>query len=120
MRPMIRLGTTLTGEMYVTILSDLLHSFMFISHSDGLGKFQLDSATPHTSIIATERLRGTLLNLDTSAGQQNPHTWALLNISKMPCNVIFRRDLQPLLLLMMYRQPCRIHGVSYLHHYFRH
>lgn len=54
MGPLIRLNTTLTGDRYVSILSDHLHSFMSIVHSDGLGEFQKDNATPHTSRIATE------------------------------------------------------------------
>ncbi|GFV41324.1 transposable element Tcb2 transposase [Trichonephila clavipes] len=54
---LIRLDTTLTGGRYVSILSDHLHLFMFIVHSDGLGKFHQDSATPHTSRIAKEWLK---------------------------------------------------------------
>ncbi|GFT50561.1 transposable element tcb2 transposase [Trichonephila clavipes] len=34
-----------------------MHSFMFIVHSDGLGEFQQDTATPYTSRIATEWLQ---------------------------------------------------------------
>ncbi|GFT68287.1 transposable element Tcb2 transposase [Trichonephila clavipes] len=33
---------------------------------------------------------------------------------------IFRRDPNPLLLLLIYGQPCMFHGVNYLQHYFRH
>ncbi|GFX28986.1 transposable element Tcb2 transposase [Trichonephila clavipes] len=51
MGPLIRLDTTLTGVRYVSILSNHLHPFMSIVHSDGLGKFQLDNATPHMSRI---------------------------------------------------------------------
>ncbi|GFV19082.1 transposable element tcb2 transposase [Trichonephila clavipes] len=57
MRPLIRLDMTLTDDKYVNILPDLLHPFMSIVHSDGLGEFQQDNATPHTSIIATEGLQ---------------------------------------------------------------
>ncbi|GFV01088.1 transposable element Tcb2 transposase [Trichonephila clavipes] len=57
MEPLIRLETTLTGGRYVSILSDHLHPFMCIVHSDGLGEFQQDNATPHTSRIATEGLQ---------------------------------------------------------------
>ncbi|GFW93466.1 uncharacterized protein TNCV_46691 [Trichonephila clavipes] len=53
MGSLIRLDTTLTGDRYVSILSDLLHPFMPIVHSDGLGKFHQDNATPHTSRITT-------------------------------------------------------------------
>ncbi|GBN90297.1 hypothetical protein AVEN_11454-1 [Araneus ventricosus] len=48
---------TLTGDRYLSILSDLLHSFMSILHSDGLEQFQQDKATPHTSRVATKWLQ---------------------------------------------------------------
>ncbi|GBN54567.1 hypothetical protein AVEN_110488-1 [Araneus ventricosus] len=57
MGPLIRLETTLTGERYLSILSDNLHSFMSIVNSDGLGRFQLDNATPHALRIATKWLQ---------------------------------------------------------------
>ncbi|GFV14228.1 DDE_3 domain-containing protein [Trichonephila clavipes] len=41
MRPLIRLDMTLTGDRYLSILSDSLHPFMFIVPSDGLGAFHL-------------------------------------------------------------------------------
>ncbi|GFX91051.1 transposable element tcb2 transposase [Trichonephila clavipes] len=53
MGPLIRLDTTLTGDRYTSILSDHLHPFMSIVHSDGLGEFQQDNAIPHTSRNAT-------------------------------------------------------------------
>ncbi|GFW36471.1 transposable element Tcb2 transposase [Trichonephila clavipes] len=52
--PLIRLDTTLKGDRYVSILSDHLHPFMSIVHSDGLGEFQQDNVTPHAFRIATE------------------------------------------------------------------
>ncbi|GFW20200.1 transposable element Tcb2 transposase [Trichonephila clavipes] len=55
--PVIRLDTTVTGDRYVSILYDHLHPFISIVHSDSLGKFQQDNATPHTSRIATEGLQ---------------------------------------------------------------
>ena len=55
MGPLIRLDTTLTGNRYVIILSDHLHPFMSIVHSDGLGQFQQDNATPHTFRIAATK-----------------------------------------------------------------
>ncbi|GFY09554.1 hypothetical protein TNCV_4322321 [Trichonephila clavipes] len=67
---LIRLGTTLTGDRYVSILSDL-HPFMSIGQSDGL---QQDNATPQTSRIVTKWLPKALPNLDNSAGHQNPQT----------------------------------------------
>uniref|UniRef100_A0A2L2Z4L5 Transposable element Tc1 transposase n=1 Tax=Parasteatoda tepidariorum TaxID=114398 RepID=A0A2L2Z4L5_PARTP len=54
MGPLIRLDKSLTGDGYVRILFDHLHPFMSIVHSDGLGQFQQDNSTPHTSRIATE------------------------------------------------------------------
>lgn len=57
MGPLIRLDTTLTGVGYVSILSDHLHPFMSSVHSDGLGQFQQDNATPHTSRVATSWLQ---------------------------------------------------------------
>ncbi|GBN52123.1 hypothetical protein AVEN_235828-1 [Araneus ventricosus] len=54
MGPLIRLETTLTSDRYLRILSDHLHSFMSIAHSDGLGQFQQDNATPHASTVATK------------------------------------------------------------------
>ncbi|GFW67866.1 transposable element Tcb2 transposase [Trichonephila clavipes] len=57
MGPLIRLDMSLTSERYVGILSDHVHPFMSIVHSDRLGEFQQDNATPHTSRIATEWLQ---------------------------------------------------------------
>ncbi|GFU89669.1 transposable element Tcb2 transposase [Trichonephila clavipes] len=57
MEPLICIDTTLTGNRYLSILSDLLHPFMSIVHSDELGEFQQDNATLHTSRIATEWLQ---------------------------------------------------------------
>ncbi|GFW69014.1 transposable element Tcb2 transposase [Trichonephila clavipes] len=54
MGPLIRLDTTLTGDRYVSFLSDHLHPFMSIVHSDGLGEFQQDNATLLTFGSATE------------------------------------------------------------------
>ncbi|GBL80290.1 hypothetical protein AVEN_92216-1 [Araneus ventricosus] len=54
---LIRLETTLTGDRYLNILSDHLHSFMSIVHSDRLGQFQQDNATPQASRVATKWLQ---------------------------------------------------------------
>ncbi|GFS47451.1 uncharacterized protein TNCV_4863521 [Trichonephila clavipes] len=56
MGTLIRLDTTLTGDRHVSILSDHLHPFMSIVYSEGLGKFQQDNATPHTSRTVAEWL----------------------------------------------------------------
>ncbi|GFY11697.1 transposable element Tcb2 transposase [Trichonephila clavipes] len=52
MGPQIYLDRTLTGNRYVGIMSDLLHPFISIVHSDG--EFQQDNATPPTSRISTK------------------------------------------------------------------
>ncbi|GBO30159.1 Transposable element Tcb2 transposase [Araneus ventricosus] len=57
MGPLIRLETTLTGNRYLSILPNDLHSFMSIVHSDGLGQFQQDNATPRASRVATKWLQ---------------------------------------------------------------
>jgi hypothetical protein len=64
--------------------------------------------------------RNTLLSLNTSVSHQTSQSWTLLSISGMPCNVLFRREnLHPLVLLQIYGQPCRMHSVNSLQHYFR-
>ncbi|GBM78779.1 hypothetical protein AVEN_81952-1 [Araneus ventricosus] len=45
------------SDRYLIILYDHLHSFMSIVHSDGLGQFQQDTATPHSSRVATKWLQ---------------------------------------------------------------
>ncbi|GBL75156.1 hypothetical protein AVEN_241534-1 [Araneus ventricosus] len=57
MGPLIRLETTLTGDRYLSILPDHLHSFMSIVHSDGLRQFQQYNARPDASRVATKRLQ---------------------------------------------------------------
>ncbi|GBM90391.1 hypothetical protein AVEN_222576-1 [Araneus ventricosus] len=57
MGPLIRLETTLTGDRYLSILPDHLHSFMSIVHFDELGQFRQDNATPHPSRVATKWLQ---------------------------------------------------------------
>ncbi|GBN04538.1 hypothetical protein AVEN_205686-1 [Araneus ventricosus] len=99
MGPLIRLETTLTGDRYLSILSDHLHSFMSIVHSDGLGQFQQDNATPYASRVATKGSRNTLLTLYTSIGHLNLQRWTLLKISGMLCYMLLRRDLHHLALL---------------------
>ncbi|GFW93694.1 uncharacterized protein TNCV_4542211 [Trichonephila clavipes] len=74
MGPLIRLDTTLAGNRYVSIPSHQLHPFMSIVHSDGLEEFQQDNAIPTRPELLQSGFRGTLLNLDTSAGHQNPQT----------------------------------------------
>ncbi|GBN94093.1 hypothetical protein AVEN_102371-1 [Araneus ventricosus] len=57
MGPLIRLERTLTGDRYLSILSDHLHSFMSIVHCNGLGQFQQDNATFHASRVSTKWLQ---------------------------------------------------------------
>ncbi|GFV46559.1 transposable element Tcb2 transposase [Trichonephila clavipes] len=57
MGPLIRLDTTLMGDRSLSIITYQLPIFMCIVHSDGLGEFQLDNATPYASRIATEWLQ---------------------------------------------------------------
>ncbi|GFV83888.1 uncharacterized protein TNCV_387961 [Trichonephila clavipes] len=74
MGPLICLHTTLTGDRYVSMLSDHLHSFMSIVHSDGLVEFQQKMRHPTRPELLQTGSRSTLLNLDTFAGNQNPQT----------------------------------------------
>ncbi|GBN42675.1 hypothetical protein AVEN_162130-1 [Araneus ventricosus] len=55
--PPISLETILTGGKYLRILSDRLHSFMSIVHSDGLEQFQQNNATPQASRVASKWLQ---------------------------------------------------------------
>ncbi|GBM35915.1 hypothetical protein AVEN_124171-1 [Araneus ventricosus] len=57
MGPLICLETTLTGDRYLSILPDHLHSFMSIVHSDELGQFQQGNATPHASRVSIKWLQ---------------------------------------------------------------
>ncbi|GFX86187.1 transposable element Tcb2 transposase [Trichonephila clavipes] len=102
------------SDRYVSILPDHLHPFMSIVHSDGLGEFQLDNATPHTSRIATEWLRE-------HCSEFRHYCWPPkspdINIIEHIWDAwqrVVRRDLHLLLLLLIYGQPCGIHGVHYL------
>ncbi|GFW11732.1 uncharacterized protein TNCV_43671 [Trichonephila clavipes] len=121
MELLIRLDTTLTSARYASILPNHLDPFMSIVHSDGFGGFQQENATPpQVQNCYREAPGGSSefkhLNWPPKSLDMN----TLLNISGMPCNVLFRRDPHPLLLLPIYGQSCRIHGVNYLQHYFRH
>ncbi|GFW86851.1 transposable element tcb2 transposase [Trichonephila clavipes] len=46
-----------SSVMVESILPDLQHPFMSIVHSDGLGEFQQNNVTPHTSRSDTECLQ---------------------------------------------------------------
>ncbi|GBN23245.1 hypothetical protein AVEN_1016-1 [Araneus ventricosus] len=73
MGPLIRLETILTGDMYLSFLSDHLYSFMSIVHSDGLGQFQQDNGRhSRRRELLPSGSRNTLLILDTSIVHLNP------------------------------------------------
>ncbi|GFW47418.1 uncharacterized protein TNCV_4537081 [Trichonephila clavipes] len=74
MELLIRLDTTLTGDRYVSILSDHLHPLMSIVHSDNLESFSRKMRRLKRPELLQSGSRDTLLNLDTSAGHQNPQT----------------------------------------------
>ncbi|GBN83712.1 hypothetical protein AVEN_209705-1 [Araneus ventricosus] len=57
MGPLLCLETPLTGDRYLSILSDHLHSFMSIVHFEGFRRFQQDNATPYESRVATKWLQ---------------------------------------------------------------
>ncbi|PRD22528.1 UNVERIFIED_CONTAM: hypothetical protein NCL1_48881 [Trichonephila clavipes] len=120
MGSLIRLDATQTGDIYISILSDPLHPFMSLVQSDGLGEFWKNNATPHMSRIATERVQ------EHSSEFRHirwPPEFPNMNIIAHICDVLQRtvqKRFPPLLLRMIYGQPCRIHDDIYLHHYFRH
>lgn len=57
MGPLIHLQTILAGNGCVSILSDHLHLFISIAHSDGLGHFQQKNAAPSSSRVASKCLQ---------------------------------------------------------------
>ncbi|GFX56161.1 uncharacterized protein TNCV_3062471 [Trichonephila clavipes] len=44
--PLIRLDLTMTGQRYISILSDHMHPIMSCVHSDGRGRFLQDNEPP--------------------------------------------------------------------------
>ena len=110
MGPLIRLDITLTGDTYIHLLADHLHPFMSIVHSDGFGQFQQGNATSHTSRIAREWLQWP---------SNSPHMNIIEHIwDALQCAV--QKKSSFLILLWIYLQPCRMHGVNSPQHYFRH
>ncbi|GFW92026.1 transposable element Tcb2 transposase [Trichonephila clavipes] len=86
--------------------------------TDGLREFQQGNATPQTSRIATEWLQE-------HSSEFRHFRWPPkspdMNIIEyiwdaLQC-AVQKRSPPPLLLI--YEQPCRIHGVNYLQHYFK-
>lgn len=94
------------------ILSNHLHPFMYIVHSNGHGQFYQGNATPHTSRLLSSGSKSTIMTLDTTIGHLNPQTWRLLSISRMPCNVLLRRDIHHLTHQCICGLPCRIHVLT--------
>ncbi|GFX33141.1 transposable element Tcb2 transposase [Trichonephila clavipes] len=112
MGSLIRLDTTLVGDRYIMVLSDHLHPFMSIVHSDGLGEFRQDNATPLTSSIATEWLQKHFFEFRYFHWSPKSPDRNIVNLCEMSCNALFRRSLHPLFLQLIYGQPFRIPGVS--------
>ncbi|GBO34914.1 hypothetical protein AVEN_46787-1, partial [Araneus ventricosus] len=70
MEPLIRLETTLTGDRYLSILSDHLDSFMSIPTDWGNSSRTMRHPTRRE--LLPSGFRNTLLTLDTSIGHLNP------------------------------------------------
>ncbi|GFX61861.1 hypothetical protein TNCV_1383591 [Trichonephila clavipes] len=71
-RGLFQLARLYDGYGNVSTLSDHLHPFMLIVHSNGLREFQQNNATPYTSRIAAYWLQEHFSELAPSAGLQNP------------------------------------------------
>ncbi|GFX67715.1 transposable element Tcb2 transposase [Trichonephila clavipes] len=120
MGSLLRLDMTLLSDRYVSILSDHLHPFMSIVHSNGLGEIQKNNSTPHTSRIVTEWLQE-------HSSEFRHFRWppksSDMNIFEYIWDALQRavqKRSPPLLLLQFYEPPCKIHGVNYPQLYFRH
>lgn len=106
---LVRLEFTLTGGRFVSILSDHLYPLMFIVHYDAFKQFQEENESHHITRVSTEwRPINTLLIVDTSIGHLNIQICMLLKKSRMPCNLLFKKDLYYFTLLWVYELSCRI------------
>lgn len=114
MGPLIRLERTLRGESYISFHSTHIHSFMAFTDSNGFKQFQKDHGTSHIWRLLLNVCRNTLVILGAFSGQLNCQTEALLNLPRMPSNVIFRNDVQHLAFLWICGVIFRIHGVHWL------
>ncbi|GBO20821.1 hypothetical protein AVEN_263987-1 [Araneus ventricosus] len=99
MGPLIRLETTVTGDRYLSILSDHLHSFMSIVHSDGLGQFQQNNATLHASRVATKWLQEHSSDFRHFHWPRKSPEMNIIEVSGMPCYMLLKTDLHHLALL---------------------
>ncbi|GBM32197.1 hypothetical protein AVEN_136740-1 [Araneus ventricosus] len=84
---------------------------MSIVRSDEFGQFQQDSATPHTSRVATKWLQEHSSDFRHFHYPPKSPDMNIIEPIWVPCNVLFRRDLHHLALLWICGLPCRIHGV---------
>lgn len=73
---------------YNSILSDHLHSFTSIVHSD---KFR-QCSTPHSKSFYRVAPRSIYLILEFSTNQLNPQIGTLLNIFVLPCNLLLKQS----------------------------
>ncbi|GFW59530.1 transposable element Tcb2 transposase [Trichonephila clavipes] len=103
MGSLIRLDTTLAGDEHVSILSDQLHPFMSIVHSDGLDEFHEENATPHTSRIATYGLQEHSSEFRHFRWPPNSPDVNIIEYiwDALQC-AVQRRDVHPFLLLLIY------------------
>ncbi|GFQ66705.1 hypothetical protein TNCT_379301 [Trichonephila clavata] len=107
MGPLICLNTTLSGDDSHVNMSDHLRvSYQFAFRQ--AGKFFQQDIAIHVKLLQSGFKP--LHQVNTSLAL-NPDA-VLLNKYEMPCYMLFRRDLHPLLLLLIYGEPSRIHGVS--------
>ncbi|GBL74153.1 hypothetical protein AVEN_31597-1 [Araneus ventricosus] len=74
MGPLIRLETTMTGDRYLSILPDHLHSFMSTVNScENWNNSSRTMRHPTRLELLPSGSRNTPLTLDTSIGHLNPH-----------------------------------------------
>ncbi|GBM29572.1 hypothetical protein AVEN_206409-1 [Araneus ventricosus] len=80
-------------------MSDHLHSFMSIVHSDGLGQFQHVNATPHVLRVATKSHQEHSSDFrHFHCPPKSPDMNIIEDISGMPYYILLRRDLHHLAL----------------------
>ncbi|GBM59044.1 hypothetical protein AVEN_7423-1 [Araneus ventricosus] len=85
------------SDRHLSILSNHLHSF--IVHSDRLGQFQQDNATPHASRVATNWLQEHSSDFRHFHWPPKSPEMNIIEVSGMPCYMLLRRDLHHLALL---------------------
>ncbi|GFX43479.1 hypothetical protein TNCV_4874991 [Trichonephila clavipes] len=85
---------------------------MPIVHSEGFG--ELPYKDPTRQELLPSGSRNILLILGTSTGLLNPQTLTFLSTSNMPCTMLFRRDLDHLVLQWISGLSIRNHGMNCL------